>query len=185
MVQSRNLKSRHDWKLVDWDVELQFNSNKRSKKNPSFKTSFCNQTVKTLIRRRVLCCLIWVCIVCTCPIIRTIGSPWLNWGIFNSESLRALFHHSMLIGLVVSRDDTLHTLGSLHASQTHFLFSQKQYLNLSSEYLFLLSVPRRWFCRCWSIVYCCSHCLCGFCVRSLFCYAVLCVLSSFAIILLR
>ena len=32
------------------------------------------------------------------------------------------------------------------------------------------------------LVYCCADCLCGFCVTSLFCYAVLCVLSSFAII---
>ena len=32
------------------------------------------------------------------------------------------------------------------------------------------------------IVSCCSHCLWGFCVRSLFCFVVLCVLSSFAII---
>ena len=33
-------------------------------------------------------------------------------------------------------------------------------------------------------VHCCSHCLCFFCVRSLFCYTIICVLSSFAIILL-
>ena len=35
---------------------------------------------------------------------------------------------------------------------------------------------------CLFIVCCCSHCLLGFSVRSLFCFAVLCVLSSFAII---
>ena len=34
------------------------------------------------------------------------------------------------------------------------------------------------------IVCCCSHCLWGFSVRFLFCFAVLRVLSSFAIILL-
>ena len=34
-------------------------------------------------------------------------------------------------------------------------------------------------------VYCCSHCLCGFCVCTLFCFAVLSVLSTFAIISLR
>ena len=32
------------------------------------------------------------------------------------------------------------------------------------------------------LVDCCADCLCGFCVTSLFCYAVLWVLSSFAII---
>ena len=32
---------------------------------------------------------------------------------------------------------------------------------------------------CMFIVYCCSHCLWRFCVRSLFCYPLLCILSSF------
>ena len=44
---------------------------------------------------------------------------------------------------------------------------------------------RQWFYCCWFIVYSCSHCLCGFCVRYLFCYKVLSVLSIFAIILVR
>ena len=35
------------------------------------------------------------------------------------------------------------------------------------------------------LLLCCSHCLLEFCVRSLFCDVVLCVLSSLAIILLR
>ena len=48
-----------------------------------------------------------------------------------------------------------------------------------------LSVLRQWFCCCWFIVYCCSHCLLGFCVWSVFCFAVLSVLSyKFAIILM-
>ena len=33
-------------------------------------------------------------------------------------------------------------------------------------------------------IVCCSHCLLGACARSIFCFAALCVLSSFAIILL-
>ena len=41
--------------------------------------------------------------------------------------------------------------------------------------LTLLSVLRRWFCCCWFIVNCCSHCLWGFCIRFLFRYSVLCV----------
>ena len=42
----------------------------------------------------------------------------------------------------------------------------------------LLSVSRRWFCCCCCcfIVYWSSHCLLGFCVWSIFCYPVLCVL---------
>ena len=32
------------------------------------------------------------------------------------------------------------------------------------------------------IMFCCSHCLCGLSVRSLFCYSVLNVLSNLAII---
>ena len=31
-----------------------------------------------------------------------------------------------------------------------------------------------------NVVECCSHCLCGFCVWSLFCYALISVLSSFS-----
>ena len=61
-------------------------------------------------------------------------------------------------------------------------------INLSSQWLWLLSVQRRWFCCCLFIVcslFIAASIVCGcFCVRSLFCYAVLCVLSSFAIILL-
>ena len=39
-------------------------------------------------------------------------------------------------------------------------------MHLSPKFL------RRWFCCCWFIVYCCSHCLWGFCVWSLFCFFV-------------
>ena len=69
------------------------------------------------------------------------------------------------------------------------LFYELQEFNLATQRLRLLSVLRWWFCCCWLIVYCCSHCLWGggggFCVLSLFCYAVLSILSSFAITLLR
>ena len=44
---------------------------------------------------------------------------------------------------------------------------------------------RRWFFCCGLIVYCCPQCLLGFGVWPLFCYAVLSVISSFAIISLR
>ena len=43
------------------------------------------------------------------------------------------------------------------------------------QWLRPLSFLRRLFCCCWFIVYCCSHCLWGFCVWFLFCYSVLCV----------
>ena len=44
-----------------------------------------------------------------------------------------------------------------------------------------LFLQKWWFCCYWFIVYCCSHCLWGFCVLSLFWYTVLSVLSSFSI----
>ena len=47
----------------------------------------------------------------------------------------------------------------------------------------VMSVLNQWFC-CF-IFHCCSYCLWGFSVCSLFCYTVVSVLSSFAIILLR
>ena len=38
-----------------------------------FNRAFSNQTVDTLIRRRVLRRLIWVCTVCLCPTKKTLG----------------------------------------------------------------------------------------------------------------
>ena len=38
-----------------------------------FKRTFCRQTLKTPIRRRVQRRLIWVCTVCLCPTKRTLG----------------------------------------------------------------------------------------------------------------
>ena len=38
-----------------------------------FNKTFCKQTVKILIRHRIMRCLIWVCTVCLCPIKRTLG----------------------------------------------------------------------------------------------------------------
>ena len=35
--------------------------------------TFCKQTVETLIRHRILRCLIWVCTVCLCPTKKTLG----------------------------------------------------------------------------------------------------------------
>ena len=35
--------------------------------------AFCKQTVETLIRHRILWCLIWVCTVCLCPTKRMLG----------------------------------------------------------------------------------------------------------------
>ena len=39
----------------------------------NFNRTFCKQTVETLIRRRVLWRLVWICIVCLCPTKRTLG----------------------------------------------------------------------------------------------------------------
>ena len=39
----------------------------------NFKGNFCKQTVKILIRRHILQCLIWFCTVCRCPTKRTLG----------------------------------------------------------------------------------------------------------------
>ena len=39
----------------------------------NYNRTFCKQTVETLIRRRVLWRLIWVCVVCLCPTNRTLG----------------------------------------------------------------------------------------------------------------
>ena len=39
----------------------------------SFKRKLCKQTVETLIRRRILRRLIWVCTICLCPTKRTLG----------------------------------------------------------------------------------------------------------------
>ena len=38
-----------------------------------FNRIFCKQTVKILIRHRIMRCLIWVCTVCLCPIKRNLG----------------------------------------------------------------------------------------------------------------
>ena len=40
---------------------------------------FCEQTVETLIRRRVLRRLIWVCVVCQCPTKRTLDLYGLSF----------------------------------------------------------------------------------------------------------
>ena len=57
-------------------------------------------------------------------------------------------------------------------------------INLSPPppWLRLLSVLRRWFCCCWHNVYCYSYW--GVCNCSMFCYTLLYVHSSFAIILM-
>ena len=39
----------------------------------SFNRKLCKQTVETLIRRRILWRLIWVCTICLCPTKRTLG----------------------------------------------------------------------------------------------------------------
>ena len=40
---------------------------------PNFNRTFCKQTVKILIRHRIMQCLIWVCTVCLCLLKRTLG----------------------------------------------------------------------------------------------------------------
>ena len=52
----------------------------------NFHRIFCNQTVETLIRPRILWHLIWVCTVCLCPIKRTLGLYWLNANDLNAIS---------------------------------------------------------------------------------------------------
>ena len=53
--------------------------------------------------------------------------------------------------------------------------------NNDDMWLRLLYILRQWFC-CWFVVDCCSWC--GFCVCSMVCYALLCVFSRFALILM-
>ena len=48
----------------------------------NFNKILCKQTVKTLIRRHILC-LIWVCTVCICPTKRTLGL----YGLIKSDKL--------------------------------------------------------------------------------------------------
>ena len=53
--------------------------------------------------------------------------------------------------------------------------------NNDDMWLRLLYILRQWFC-CWFVVDCCSWC--GFCVCCMVCYALLCVFSRFALILM-
>ena len=39
----------------------------------NFDRTFCKQTLETLIRRRVLRCLVWACTICLRPTKRTLG----------------------------------------------------------------------------------------------------------------
>ena len=43
-----------------------------------FNRTVCQQTVQTLIRRRVLRRLVWVCTICLCPTKRTLSLNELN-----------------------------------------------------------------------------------------------------------
>ena len=64
-------------------------------------------------------------------------------------------------------------------------------MHLTPQWPMLLLVLRQWFCCCWSVVWCGFggsvrvYWLWGVLCLSLFCCALLCVLSSFAIILER
>ena len=46
--------------------------------DPNFDRLFCKQVAQTLIRRRVLWRLIWLCTVCQCPTKRALGLYWLT-----------------------------------------------------------------------------------------------------------
>ena len=48
----------------------------------SFNRKSCKQTVETLIRRRILWHLIWVCTICLCPTKRTLGIYGLKFNYF-------------------------------------------------------------------------------------------------------
>ena len=45
----------------------------------NFNRTFCEQTVETLIRRRILRRLIWVCAVCLCPTKKDAMLIWVNY----------------------------------------------------------------------------------------------------------
>ena len=47
-----------------------------------FKRNFCKQTVKNLIRRRILRRLIWFCTVCWCPAKKDSRLKWVNITVF-------------------------------------------------------------------------------------------------------
>ena len=63
--------------------------------------------------------------------------------------------------------------------------TNKMHSSPHPRWLKAVSVLRRWFCCCWSIVKRTSHCLWEFCVCLCFVMHVHCVHSSFAIILKR
>ena len=74
--------------------------------------------------------------------------------------------------------------GAKSCLNTHFaclFFNGAKLTTTKSAITFLFFSRIRRLCCCWLIVFCCSYCSCG-CVWSLFCYAVLCVFSSFAVI---
>ena len=48
----------------------------------NFNRKLCKQTVETLIRRRILWRLIWVCTICLCPTKRTLGIYGLKCNYF-------------------------------------------------------------------------------------------------------
>ena len=59
--------------------------------------------------------------------------------------------------------------------------TSKMYLCIPlPRWLSMLHAVRRWFCCCWSVVWCASHWLWGFCVC--LCFVCICVYSSFAVI---
>ena len=71
----------------------------------NFNRTFCKQTVETLVRRRILWRLVWICIVCLRPTKRTLG-------FYGSKESCANSSESTLVKLPPCR--TSHFIGQFH-----------------------------------------------------------------------
>ena len=108
-------------------------------------------------------------------VISTISHTWAHIPIIAYQFFRFNISHKMDILL---RTNKLFTEVSGIVVNFQCIF-RLQYIFMSHG---LLLVLRQWLCCCCIIVDCCSHSVWNLRIHSLFCYAVLCVLSSFALI---
>ena len=74
----------------------------------NFKSIFCKQTVKTLIRRSILLCLISLCTVCLCPTKRTQGLYGLS---YHFPLTCSIFKWSLKTDFTVSSNDLWNLAG--------------------------------------------------------------------------
>ena len=73
----------------------------------NFNRTFCKQTVETLIRRRILGRLIWVCTICLCPTKRIYGLKEENGNFKTQNGCKYLFktfgpEHENLVCMALS-----------------------------------------------------------------------------------